>query len=84
MRFGECCKLYERRVDHKHEYYDGGSGSDGREVIEVWYKANEPHLDPDAPLIREDFDKTDSLAAKHPRRTSANQITHIIRNGSSS
>ena len=75
MRFGEVCKLYGK-VDHKHEYYDGYG--DGGEVIERWYKADEKHLDPEAPLIREDFDITDSLAAKYPRRISAHQITTII------
>src|SRR3712207_6532103 len=75
MRFGECCKQYGK-VDHKHEYYDG---YDDGEVIEKWFKADEPHLDPNAPLIREDFDRTDSLAAKHPRRISDHQITDIIR-----
>jgi hypothetical protein len=87
MRFGEHCKLFGKS-DHKHEYYNGynndNDGDDddscGEEVAEKWYKADEPHLDPDAPLIREDFDKTDSLAAKHPRRISDKQITHIISN----
>jgi hypothetical protein len=82
MRFGECCKLFGKS-DHKHEYHDGYNNdddSDGGEIAEGWYKADEPHLDPDAPLVREDFDKTDSLAAKHPRRISDKQITHIISN----
>ena len=74
MRFGEYCKLYEKRVDHKHEYYDGNE-----EVEEVWYKADEAHLDPDAPLIREDFDRNDPFAAKYPRRISDHQISDIIR-----
>ena len=74
MRFGEVCKLHGKS-DHKHEYYDGYDG----EVIEKWYKVDEPHLDPDAPLIREDFDRNDSLAAKHPKRISDHQITDIIR-----
>jgi hypothetical protein len=74
MRFGECCKQYEKRVDHKHEYYDGNE-----EVIERWYKADEPHLDPDAPLIREDFDRNDPFAARYPRRISDHQISDIIR-----
>lgn len=64
-------------MDHKHEYHDGGS--DGGEVVEVWYKADEPHLDPDAPLIREDFDRNDPFAAKYPRRISDSQISDIIR-----
>ena len=76
MRFGETCKLYGKGVDHMHEYYDG---YDGDNVIQKSFKADEPHLDPDAPLIREDFDKTDSLAAKHPKRISENQISSIIR-----
>ena len=75
MRFGEICKQFGK-TDHKHEYYDG---YDGNEVIEKWYKADEPHLDPDAPLIREDFDRTDSFAAKFPKRLSDDQITDIIR-----
>lgn len=86
MRFDEHCKLFGK-ADHTHEYYDGydGSGggggdSDSAEVIQKSFKANEPHLDPDAPRIREDFDKTDSLAAMHPRRISDKQITHIVSN----
>ena len=74
MRFGEVCKFYEKRVDHKHEYYDGNE-----DVVQVWYKADEPHLDPDAPLIREDFDRNDPFAAKYPRRLSDHQISDIIR-----
>jgi hypothetical protein len=74
MRFGEACKLYEKRVDHKHEYYDGNE-----DVIVRWYKADELHLDPDAPLIREDFDRNDPFAAKYPRRISDHQISDIIR-----
>jgi integrase len=77
MRFGEACKLYEKRLDHKHEYYDGYG--ENVEVIERWYKADEPHLDPDAPLIREDFDRNDPFAAKYPRRISDHQINDIIR-----
>src|SRR3712207_8090213 len=50
--------------------YDGNE-----EVIERWYKADEPHLDPDAPLIREDFDRNDPFAAKYPRRISDHQIS---------
>jgi site-specific recombinase XerC len=75
MRFGKICKQFGK-TDHKHEYYDG---YDGNEVIEKWYKADEPHLDPDAPLIREDFDRTDSFSAKFPKRLSDDQITDIIR-----
>lgn len=77
MRFGEVCKLSEIG-DHKHEYYDGyNDGDDGYDgdgdnggVIERWFKANEPHINPTSPPVREDFDKTDSLAAKNPRRIS--------------
>lgn len=76
MRFGEVCRLYGKS-DHKHEYYDGYG--DNGEVIERWYKADEKHLDPEAPLIREDFDITDSLAAKYPRRMSDHHISDIIR-----
>jgi hypothetical protein len=75
MRFGEACKLYGKS-DHKHEYYDGYDD----EVIEKLYKADEPHLDPDAPLVRKDFDRKDSFAAKYPKRVSDEQITDIIRN----
>jgi hypothetical protein len=75
MRFGETCKLFGKGVDHMHEYYDG------EEVIQKWFKADEPHLDPDAPLIREGFDRTDSFAAKHPKRISFKQIGDIIRDG---
>src|SRR3712207_9248099 len=49
------------------------------EVIERWYKADEPHLDPDAPLIREDFDRNDPFATRYPRRISDHQISDIIR-----
>lgn len=63
------------RVDHKHEYFDGSDG----EIVEVFYKADEPHLDPDAPLIKEDFDRNDPFSAKYPRRTSAHQISDILR-----
>jgi hypothetical protein len=85
MRFGEVCKQFGKS-DHMHEYHDGyndGGGSvekEEEEVTEKWYKADEPHLDPDAPLIREGFDKTDSLVAKYPKRISDDQITDIIRN----
>lgn len=53
----EACKQFGKS-DHMHEYYED---NEEEQVIEKWYKADEPHLDPDAPLIREDFDKTDSL-----------------------
>lgn len=76
MRFGESCKLYGK-ADHLHEYYDGYEGDN---IIQKSFKADESHLDPDAPLIREDFDRTDLLAAKHPKRLSENQISSIIRN----
>jgi hypothetical protein len=71
MRFGETCKQFGK-MDHMHEYYDGYGGDE--EVIQKWFKSDEPHLDPDAPLIREDFDRTDSLAAKYPKRISYEQI----------
>jgi hypothetical protein len=77
MRFGECCDLYERRVDHKHEYFDGRG--DNVEVVEVFYKADERHLDPLSPLVREDFDRNDPFAAKYPRSISKHQINDIIR-----
>jgi hypothetical protein len=73
MRFGEVCEQYGK-VDHKHEYHDGN------EEIERKFRANEPHLDFRASLIREDFDRNDSLAAKHPRRISKAQITGNVRN----
>jgi hypothetical protein len=76
MRFGEACKQFGKS-DHMHEYYDGYNGDE--EVIQKWFKADEAHLDPDAPLIREDFDRTDSLAAKYPKKISYEQITSIIR-----
>jgi hypothetical protein len=86
MRFGEACKQQkqqfgkkgdEQQEQHVHEYYDGDD-----EVIQKWFKSDEPpHLDPDAPLIREDFDRTDSFAAKHPKRISYEQISDIIRDG---
>jgi hypothetical protein len=76
MRFGELCKQFGKS-DHMHEYYDA---NEEEEIIEKWYKADEPHLDPDAPLIREDFDKTDSFAAKYPKRISDDQVNDIIRN----
>ena len=76
MRFGETCKQF-RKVDHMHEYHDGYGGDE--EVIQKWFKSDEPHLDPDAPLIREDFNRTDSLAAKYPKRISYEQINDIIR-----
>ena len=72
MRFGEACKQFGI-VEHLHEYHDG------EEVIQKRFKADEAHLDPDAPLIREDFDRTDSLAAKHPKRISYEQISDIVR-----
>ena len=92
LRFGERCKQFGK--DHTHEYYDGYAGVGGRddyddgvsseeeggEVIQQKsFRADEPHLDPDAPLIREEFDKTDSLAARYPSGISPNQITHIVR-----
>jgi len=84
MRFGEACKQQfgkkaggdDQQQQHMHEYYDGYGGD---EVIQKWFKADEPHLDPDAPLIREDFDRYDSFAAKHPKRISEPQISDIIR-----
>lgn len=74
MRFGELCKRFGKS-DHKDEYYDSYDG----EVIEKWYKADEPHLDSDAPLIREDFNRENPFAARHPKRISKGQITHIVR-----
>lgn len=77
MRFRETRRHFGKGVDHVHEYYDGDE-----EVIQKWFKSDdEPHLDPDAPLIREGFDRTDSLAAKHPKRISFKQISDIIRDG---
>lgn len=73
MRFGEVCKQFGK-VDHFHEYRDGDE-----EIIKKWFKADERHLDPDAPLIREDFDRKDSLAAKHPRKISYQQISDLVR-----
>lgn len=43
IRFGEVCKLYEKKSDHKHEYHDGD------QWFEISYKADDKHLDPDAP-----------------------------------
>jgi hypothetical protein len=72
MRFGEVCKYYGKSK-HKHELHDG------YEVIEKWYEVDEPHLNPDAPLIREDFDRDDPFAARYPKRISKEQIADIIR-----
>ncbi len=56
IRFGEVCKQYDGKSDHMHEYYDGEE-----EVIQKWFKVDEKHLDPDAPVIREDFDRLINL-----------------------
>jgi hypothetical protein len=72
MRFGEVCEGYGKSR-HKHELHDG------YEVIEKWYEIDEPHLDPHAPLIREDFDRDDSFAARYPRRIGKAQIADIVR-----
>jgi hypothetical protein len=74
MRFGEACRQYGK-TDHVHECPDGYSG----EVIQKWYKADEPHLDPDAPLIREAFDRKDSLAVRYPKRIGDEQTGDVIR-----
>jgi hypothetical protein len=72
MRFGEVCRQYGKS-DHKHEYHDGD------EVIEKWYKVDEPHLDPSAALIREAFDRNDPFAARRPKRISYEQTGDIVR-----
>ncbi len=72
MRFGEACKLYGK-CDHVHEY------NDGYDTFKKRYKKDEQHLDPDAPLIREHFDRNDPFSAKYPRRISKEQIADIVR-----
>lgn len=42
------------------------------------YKIDEPHLDPEAPLISEDY-RDDPFGAKYPKRISKEQIADIIR-----
>jgi hypothetical protein len=71
LRFGEVCKSFGK--DHTHEYHDG------EEVTQKSFKADDPHLDPEAPLIREDFDKRDMLHVKNPRRLTDERISDIIR-----
>jgi len=71
LRFGEVCPQYGR--DHVHEYYDG------EESIQRSFKYDEKHLDPEAPLIREEFDRKEMMTAKNPRRITYNQISDIIR-----
>jgi len=71
LRFGERCRQYGK--PHTHEYHDG------EEVTRVQYTADDIHLDPSAPLIREDFDRKDSLQARRPKRISYQQISDIIR-----
>lgn len=74
MLFGEACKLFGKS-DHMHEYPDDHNG----EVFQKSFKADEKHLDPDAPLIREAFDRNDPFAARHPKRISDEQTADIIR-----
>lgn len=71
MRFGEACKLIDK--DHVHEYHDG------EEVIQKSFARGDVHLNPDAPLIREDFDKRDKLHVMNPRRLTDERISDIIR-----
>lgn len=71
LRHGEGCPQYGR--DHAHEYMDG------EEATQKNFKYDEKHLDPEAPLIREEFDRKDIEIAKKPRRISHQQIADIIR-----
>jgi hypothetical protein len=57
IRFGEVCKQFG--IEHKHEYHDG------YDTFEKRFKADERYLDPDAPLIREDFDRDDPFYASY-------------------
>lgn len=82
MRYGEVCK-HVGTVEHMHEYCDGcdsnnNSAGDSDYIVQKSFRADEPHLDPEAPLIREAFDRNDSLAARHPRSISDKQINQIV------
>lgn len=71
MLCGEVCKQFGK--DHNHDY------DDGEDATQRFFKSDERHLDPSAPVIREQFDRNDSLAAKRPKRISYEQISDIIR-----
>jgi len=71
LRFGEVCKQFGK--DHYHEYHDG------EEVSQKLFRADERHLDPEAPLIREAFDKRDPTQIVNPRRLTEERISDIVR-----
>lgn len=71
LRMGEVCPKFEK--DHYHEYHDG------EEVTNKPYKAGDIHLDPDAPLIRDDFNERDSFKVKHPKRLEDETISWLVR-----
>jgi len=74
MNCGDACKQYDGKEDHVHEC------DDGYEIIQKRYRADEKHLDTDAPVIREEFDRKDSLKAMHPKRIKPGQMGDIVRN----
>lgn len=73
LRFGEVCPQFG--TDHSHEYIDGIG--DNAEAITKFFKADERHLDPDAPLIRDDFDRR--VVATKPKRLSESRMSDIVR-----
>lgn len=72
MRFGELCPQFGR--EHSHEYHDGPDN-----VVVVTYRADEKHLDPEAPLIRDQFNKRSKEDAMNPQSVSDGNISDIVR-----
>ncbi|GEM_PF-3296928 len=62
LRMGEACSQY--RKDHHHG--------------QLFFPADHQHLDPRAPVIREQFDKRDQFAIKRPKHLSKRTIMGLI------
>jgi hypothetical protein len=70
MRYGEMCPHFGK--DHSHELHDG------EDAVLIHYTADQRHLDPEAPVIRDAFNKRVVASAMRPKRLDFKTISDII------